>query len=82
MTDTEETLNTLHVLSALKTLLDAGVTYLRSQLTLHDVIQYLEILGLGFGLVGGCLWYLTRNETANREKDAKNYEEIRRYGGD
>jgi hypothetical protein len=48
-------------------------------MTLHDVLNYLEILVLAVGAAGGGLWYLTRNEDANRAEDARKYEESRMY---
>lgn len=47
--------------------------------TLHDVLVYLAILAGGLCVLGLGLWYLTRNEDANREKDQKAYEESRLY---
>jgi hypothetical protein len=48
-------------------------------MTHHDILNYLEILALAVGAAGIGLWYLTRNEPANREKDQREYEESRLY---
>lgn len=47
-------------------------------MTHHDIVNYLQILALAIGAVGGGLWYLTRNEDANRERDNREYDERRR----
>ena len=48
-------------------------------MSIHDILNYLEILALAVGAAGSGLWYLTRNEDANREKDQREYEESRLY---
>jgi hypothetical protein len=48
-------------------------------MTAHEIINYLEILALAVCAAAGGLWYLTRNEDANREQDARAYEESRLY---
>jgi len=48
-------------------------------MSIHDILNYLEILALAVGAAGGGLWYLTRNEDEIREQDQKDYEERRMY---
>ena len=49
------------------------------QMTLHDILNYLEILVLAVGAAGSGLWYLTRNEDATNERKQREYDEARRY---
>lgn len=47
--------------------------------SLHDVLQYLEILACGISFIALCLWYLTRYEKSANERENKGYEESRLY---
>jgi hypothetical protein len=49
-----------------------------SNSAIHNTLDYLGILTLAVGAAGCGLWYLTRNEDANRIKDQLEYDERRR----